>query len=65
MLFGRLRGRRKPKGKGWNREEGSVGAVVGCLWVCVDGSGKKNAGELWSVWLAVEKGECRGSEWGR
>jgi hypothetical protein len=27
-----LRGRRNQRGKGWNRGEGSVGAVVGCLW---------------------------------
>ena len=25
-------GKKKPKGKGWNRGEGSVGAVVGCLY---------------------------------
>jgi hypothetical protein len=30
--FGWQEGKMKPKGKGWNREEGSVGAVVGCLW---------------------------------
>ena len=30
--FGWREGKMKPKGKAWNRGEGSVGAVVGCLW---------------------------------
>ena len=71
--FGWREGKMKPKGKGWNRGEGIVGAVVWCLW------GKwlrwrnggapwwltweKKMGE-WFVWLAAEKGECRGSERG-
>jgi len=63
----------KPKGKGWNRGEGSVGAVVGCLWGkwlrWRNGGARwwltweKKMGE-WFVWLAAEKGECRGSERG-
>jgi len=31
VFFGRLRGRRKAKGKSWTRGEGTVGAVVGSL----------------------------------
>jgi len=30
--FGWREGKMKPKGKGWNQGEGSVGVVVGCLW---------------------------------
>jgi len=42
-----LRGRRNQRGKGWNRGEGSVGAVVGCLW-----------GVQWLRWR-----KWRGSRW--
>jgi hypothetical protein len=34
VFFGRLRGRRKTKGKSWTRGEGTVGAVVGSLSLC-------------------------------
>jgi hypothetical protein len=71
--FGWREGKMKPKGKGWNRGEGSVGAVVGCLWGkwlrWRNGGARwwltweKKMGE-WFVWLAAEKGECKGSEQG-
>jgi len=63
----------KPKGKGWNRGEGSVGVVVGCLWgkwlrwrngrACWWLVWENKMGE-WFVWLTTEKGECKGSERG-
>ena len=34
VFFGRLRGRRKTKGKSWTRGEGTVGAVVVSLSLC-------------------------------